>query len=380
MVIWLVTGVLSWSDSHRLLADQTPPGDEPGQIDAIIAGLAKISAAFDPSNGQFRIESRQDREQLNEDGKITATGWVEVECARRGRDLRAHIIGKSGNDVKEVDENIVWLGGVCTRRIKDADSITIFPHLVSQALGCFHFTDQIFVDAYGLLEWTSPTEQRLHEGRSPSEQFFLALPRIIVENRREYKLWRDTDPVEGDQCLIIEWPGHDRIWIDATHGYLVRRREFTAKEGASFLVWSNRELSEVRPGLWLPKFEEQLRYHSSSTASGPKRILHRRHVTELKSISFEPLDDSYFTITAPPHEKLLIVDGVRKMTYLKHPDGTDPIVSALNDASHVLGPRRDPSAGLLFTLILGCIVFAKLCFKVKGKSPSIGPASGGKYL
>jgi hypothetical protein len=82
--------------------------------------------------------------------------------------------------------------------------------------------------------------------------------------RPGYQLDEKTDLVDGATCLVLRGSLNsllqpsvvageltDRIWLDRDHGLAVRKREF-ARDGRLGMRWTNSELKEVEPGLWLP--------------------------------------------------------------------------------------------------------------------------------
>jgi hypothetical protein len=320
-------------------------------IDDLIVGMRRIDDAFNPIKATFRIRFRQDQESLDENGQVKPElhAWVENDYARKGKLLYAHLINKLPDASAPYEEWIVWDDRICTHR--RADGISIFPELLPQGYAYSRYTDGIYADCYRLIEWKTPSSLRKWGG-SPSNGFVFGLPKILIENRQHYQLRPTLEQVDDGLCHVLEWPDHDLIYIDANRGFVVRRRKIWFRAGAPNSEQWNRDLFEARPGLWLPRSQEEHRYfhlHSPAHFVGKVRRISK---TKLLDISFDQLPDSLFAVPMEEDEALLVNDNIRKIQYWRHPEGTDPVKAALSEAFDL----HESNTGRLFLLVNAIVV------------------------
>ncbi|HZU34634.1 MAG TPA: hypothetical protein VFA18_01925, partial [Gemmataceae bacterium] len=68
-----------------------------------------------------------------------------------------------------------------------------------------------------------------------------------------YRAKATMELMDGAQCTVLEWPGHDKLWLDPQIGFAVRCREL--RDPASQLLVERRrnfDFAEAAPGIWLP--------------------------------------------------------------------------------------------------------------------------------
>jgi hypothetical protein len=70
-------------------------------------------------------------------------------------------------------------------------------------------------------------------------------PKYVVNSRQEL--------VRGRWCHILEYPGHDRLWLDCDHGCAIMAREvFDPKKGVLLQRTESSGHREIQPGIWVP--------------------------------------------------------------------------------------------------------------------------------
>src|SRR5439155_388366 len=59
--------------------------------------------------------------------------------------------------------------------------------------------------------------------------------------------------VQERWCHILEYPGHDRLWVDCDHGCAILAREvFDPDKQIVVQRIESRAFQEVQPGIWMP--------------------------------------------------------------------------------------------------------------------------------
>ena len=134
--------------------------------------------------------------------------------------------------------------------------------------------------------------------------------------KASYRVCDVLQKLEGNWCHVIETPdGSDRMWIDAGHSFLLRKREIRSKEDQSILVeLINSGIEEISEGLWLPKRSVQVR-HIQVRHNGHSVPSVSTAVITVKKIQVgKKIDDSSFVLEFPP--KTLVNDTIRGLFIL----------------------------------------------------------------
>lgn len=96
--------------------------------------------------------------------------------------------------------------------------------------------------------WSEMSRFYVPNQKSTTNDYFL--PDAL--HNAPYRVAR-REAVEGVSCLVLEWPGHDKIWIADQQNYVVCQREFRAKQGKHLcekIVAT--DLREIGNGVWWP--------------------------------------------------------------------------------------------------------------------------------
>jgi hypothetical protein len=161
--------------------------------------------------------------------------------------------------------------------------------------------------------------------------------------------------VDGSACHVLERPGMDRIWIDAAHGFLPRRRIVHWSENGPLRDdIENLALFQPVPGVWAPKRQIHKRY---SFPSDPARDLNKvssQLTRELRRLEFNTVTDAFFTVPFPP--RVFVMDEVRKVDYVTQPDTPDPWEQAIETVRTQAITRRGVSRHRWFLLINGILL------------------------
>ena len=156
-----------------------------------------------------------------------------------------------------------------------------------------------------------------------------------IVGSEEYFLQPFQEQVTGRWCHVLEFPGSDRIWIDASHGFALIARETHSLRTSSLI--QRIELSdhrEVAAGIWFPTRIRNIQYdyNAPTTDSRAKKL--KDTVLQVLEVSVNDVDDSAFEFKRPPGALHLAADGT---AIEEHAGGLDHL-------NHVVGWMRKHSS------------------------------------
>jgi hypothetical protein len=108
-----------------------------------------------------------------------------------------------------------------------------------------------------------------------------------------YRLRSSREMIGTSNCLVLENPGRDKIWLDPDRGHaLVQRIWNWEKDGTPMMCYRNSDFKEVAAGLWLPRIAQRDAYtHPSSRHAGKVQFTTTAEVT---SFAINNVQDSLF--------------------------------------------------------------------------------------
>lgn len=79
-------------------------------------------------------------------------------------------------------------------------------------------------------------------------------PACLKEHRDEHVLHTTTETVDGHECIVLEWPGHHKTWLDVNKRFAIRRRlvNFPGRPVYRY-DYQAIDLIEVAPEIWMPR-------------------------------------------------------------------------------------------------------------------------------
>jgi hypothetical protein len=185
------------------------------------------------------------------------------------------------------------------------------------------------LDGYGF--YFDCLAQPAHEGRGLIATFHqrllaiqkgLATPEVgsrpysipVALKRGQYRTIGMT-AIEGSRCLQIEGPG-DRLWLDADHGFALRRRELDWEPNASRqLEIDAQDYAFIRDGIWIPR-KIRRRHFAAPIAGKPvPREPRVSFVLQLTAFELGPFSPQHFRVQPEPGTR------VSDNTLEKGPDG-----------------------------------------------------------
>jgi hypothetical protein len=150
------------------------------------------------------------------------------------------------------------------------------------------------------------------------------LPDFLVANQSSYRVLPEPEVLLGQKCWRVEWPGVDSFLVDPARGYAIPHRAFAWSPGKpTRLEFTNSDYRMVKPGLWLPYFQVELRFYNPRTED-PKmagKVKHRSEY-ELLEIAFDTVPDALFDVQLPVGTQ--VFDAPRNFAYAVDDESADP--------------------------------------------------------
>jgi hypothetical protein len=215
------------------------------------------------------------------------------------------------------------------------------------------------------------------DGEPPENTAALFLHEAL--NESDCRVLPALEAVDGVWCHVVERPGKEKIWIDAGHGWRMRRREFYA--GSPPLVSHRYELSdyrEVEPGAWLPwKYGRVL--YSFPPGGGEPQVLSEVKTT-VKAMEINRVADDTFRFTPPPGT---IIQNRDNREFTRIPGGLSYLDGVVDDTRTRIPAAAQPADpwkvyGLLsINGVLAGLIVWQLWRTVRGRlRPSRAPSRG----
>lgn len=192
------------------------------------------------------------------------------------------------------------------------------------------------------------------------------LPWFLQKNRAKYSVNPVQEEVDGSMCWVVEYPQMDKFWVDSEHGFAIRRRVYNHAPGKprKFEIW-NKDLQEVKPGLWLPTTQIVDKY--ASIVSEDRKIWDKvasRLYYSVSEISVGSAPDAVFDLGIT--EGLIIDDSIRGIEYRVSKNANDPFGNIMYDARQALHKNKTNR----YLLTLGSIlIFTAIYFAFRANLP-----------
>jgi hypothetical protein len=241
-----------------------------------------------------------------------------------------------------------WNGKISLER--QSDIVQILPEPSARPYQMLYYTSLLYLDLLSDMRIRSDDLKRLFGGEVPSNGFWEALPRSVVEHQSEFKVRPQLEEVDGAACHVLEWPDKDVLWIDTEHAFLCRHRVYYQSPGSPLFEMSNQDIHERAQGIWLPSKSTAMRYNFDQAPPeyrGKPEVLISNVLLEAR---FNDLPDSYFEVPIP--EQGTVNDHLRGVMYMKHPEGADPWATAIETARTRAAPTRQRN-WVEITLLIG---------------------------
>ncbi|MDP9173831.1 MAG: hypothetical protein M3O30_08195 [Planctomycetota bacterium] len=148
---------------------------------------------------------------------------------------------------------------------------------------------------------------------------------------------------EGGWCHVLEFPGHDRIWIDTRKNCAIARREVLDPDSGEVIERIiNHDLWEAKPGIWAPKAISISQFNEDDEG---KRALRTDFVITILTLRLnEDVDRKLFDFQSTAGNVLIYPDARFEQT---EPGGTEYLDDVINRIQRHL-PLKPISANSSF--------------------------------
>jgi hypothetical protein len=308
-------------------AQEAPPSTL--GLEELIKGMKPLDEAFDSSKHSFLIHYHSTHHDVDSSGKIIANqdSWTDCEYARKGELAYVHLKRKTDDITTVAEEYYVWRDNIS--QMKMGHTVTVFDHLIPQMYTYYYYTNSICVNAMRLLYFRNVADQlKAFGAKGPGEDISrMFQPATMAGTRKSFHVRPRLEQVGETWCHVADWPNACTLWIDSTHGFLIRKVEHRRGERI-FRTHINNDLYEAMSGVWLPRLQEMVLYAPPSATKGKPQAVSKRQYTKLVKIEFDTVADSLFKLPIGNDEAINVADTVRQMSYQRVP-GEDPVEGAL---------------------------------------------------
>jgi hypothetical protein len=162
------------------------------------------------------------------------------------------------------------------------------------------------------------------------------IPDALERNHDKYRVLPNRETWDGAECLVLEWAGRDRLWIDPALGYAIRRREFRRTDGVMRDRVFFRDFQIVSDELWLPRLIEREQYCSKEDPRSLQNQVSGVRTLRVQSLEIVTVPEHDFIVDVPPG--VHVHDNVRGIVYDALGPGEDPIAEAEATVRRQLNP------------------------------------------
>jgi len=297
-------------------------------IESIISGMQSFKDRID-NQPSWLIEYTHDRDHKNlPPGDVALIKKTSLVNARKGEWLFVF------HDIKGETESTTskmwcaWRDNVCVHRSGSLYLILPDPH--PGALDRFYYTNDLFLNLHLLNKINTNGLIKMLGALSLYDAFPFALPATLEKNKNAFNIRPNTEDVDGSDCVVLENPGKDVMWIDTDHGFVCRRRILYQPSGEIGAKYSNEGLKQYSDGFWLPSYQKTIRYNADNSPKKLHGTIRYIEHNRLKKVQFGEVADSVFTVPKP--KKGTVSDQIRGVTYQIHERGSDS-EKILNEAA-----------------------------------------------
>ncbi len=313
-------------------------------FDEVISGVNEFAKSF----RIYRLKYEHTSIDI-ETGKEVAS-WTSTE-SRAGSNYR--VLQSHGG--KDYPVGYAWHNGTCVRLGRRR--LTIEPSYNVAFSQISSYTNYLFVDVTPDNAVLAAPAKRIFQTTEPSGLFPLSLPGSIQRHRDAFQIAR----VDKGRLRLTRGDGRDIIEFNPDKGYVCTYRRYEQSPGKPLLEVFNEELTNAADGLWLPKTQRIIKFHSALTDEGKAGEPSREEKNRL--ISFDESDgivDSEFELPIPAD--VSIYDRVRSMSYKKVDRELTP-EEALKKAvltAQASGASLSPKSGSRTLLLLNSLVILSI--------------------
>jgi hypothetical protein len=278
------------------------PGGDAGPaklgIDEIIRGIEANEKAW-RAQGSWMVRYSHSRERINPaPGSLVLYPDNRLTNARKGPWLFAREEQDDGPGPRPAITGrntwVLWKDGVYTERDRHnariMDGAQVMADQGTLALQTFYYPGALFRDFHSD---TLAVPEEFFKG--PSEAAFV-LPRCLKADKAEYRIRKELEEIDDSPCHVIKRAGKDVIWLDAGHGYNVRRRTLYWPSGGLCAEFKASGFAEKAPGIWLPARQVSVAFNRDTAPPGYRGKVMFVLINRLEESRFGDVPDSLFEI------------------------------------------------------------------------------------
>jgi hypothetical protein len=296
------------------LALSVPGGDiGPAKlgIDEIIQGIEANEKAWRAQKG-WMVRYTHSRERIDPPpGSRVLYPDNRMTNARKGPWMFATEDQADGPRLTNISGRktwVLWKDGIYTERNRQNARIMNGAQVMADpgalALQTFYYPWSLCRD---FLSDTFDVPEALFKDENSEAAF--TLPRCLKADKAEYRIRKDLEEIDGSPCHVIERAGKDVIWLDAEHGYNVRRRTIYWPSGALGVEFKASGFAEKAPGIWLPARQLCVTFNLDTAPPAYRGKVMWVMINRLEEARFGDVPDSLFEVPLP---KEVRVSDLRK--------------------------------------------------------------------
>jgi hypothetical protein len=197
---------------------------------------------------------------------------------------------------------VLWKDGVYTERDRQNARIMEGAQVMAAgtlALQTFYYPGALFRDFHS--DTFDVPEAFFKENLEAA----FVLPRCLRADKAEYRIRKDLEEIDGSPCHVIERAGKDVIWLDADHGYNVRRRTLHWPSGALCAEFKASGFAEKAPGIWLPARQVSVAFNPDTAPPAYRGKLMFVLINRLEEARFGDVPDSLFKVPLPKEVRVV---------------------------------------------------------------------------
>jgi hypothetical protein len=275
-------------------------------IDEIIRGIEANEKAW-RAQGSWMVRYAHTRERINPaPASMVLYPDNRLTNARKGPWLFAREEQADGPGpmptITGRNTWVLWKNGIYTERdrqnVRIMNGAQVMADPGALALQTFYYPGTLFRD------FLSDTFDIPEAFFQESPEAALVLPRCLRENKSEYRIRNDLEEVDGSPCHVIERVGKDVIWLDAEHGYNVRRRTVYWPTGTLGAELKASGFVEKAPGIWLPARQLSVVFNPDTAPPAYRGKVMFVMINRLEEARFGDVPDSLFEIPLPKEVRI----------------------------------------------------------------------------
>ena len=345
------------------------PGDT--DLNSVVLGLEANYLSFKQLTA-FNYHATLTHEQFSPPRYFAFSDQL-ITYKRKGKKLTLLMTGHSvRNDGALLTRIAAWDEKVSTYRIDSEKDLYIDTNVHPMIFYHNSLMNYIYFP-----DGSGSTPKNLRTGESQDQDHWL--PESLRKNLKKYRLRPGFENVGESQCIVVEVPNEDKLFVDSSWPHLLRSRELFRKDTKHLMERTILSDYKAIGTAWLPAkvvFEE---YAAKFHVDAPDQRLLCRRTILVDEFTDLAADDREFRLSINHGDQ--VHDKIRRKIYLK----TDPSANLLDQALPSAKAHVAKHSRTNFNLLVGGIVVSfATCLAIailrKSKMGNIGPRVRGSRL